>query len=280
MFVKTKVVPWNYFRFSPLFSRMGKQGFFILTIGEFMINISNLSKDFIQADSTVKALNNVNIDIEKGDIFGIIGISGAGKSTLLRCLSGLETPTGGDIKIEGKSIVGLTGSKLIPVRKQMGVVFQGYNLLMQKNVYDNIAFPLKIAGAKKDEIDRQVKRLLAVVDLSDKQNAYPSQLSGGQKQRVAIARALATNPKILLCDEPTSALDPMTTKQVLNLLTEINKELNVTVVIITHEIGVVRKICNRVAVISSGEVAEYGNVQDVFSNPQSEITKLLLDWQV
>ena len=259
---------------------MGKQGFFILTIGEIMINISNLSKDFIQADSTVKALNNVNIDIEKGDIFGIIGISGAGKSTLLRCLSGLETPTEGDIKIEGKSIVGLTGSKLIPVRKQMGVVFQGYNLLMQKNVYDNIAFPLKTAGAKKSEIDRQVKRLLAVVDLSDKQNAYPSQLSGGQKQRVAIARALATNPKILLCDEPTSALDPMTTKQVLNLLTEINKELNVTVVIITHEIGVVRKICNRVAVISSGEVAEYGNVRDVFSNPQSEITKLLLDWQV
>ena len=245
-----------------------------------MIRIENLSKTFAQSNTSVDALRNVNIHIEKGDIFGIIGISGAGKSTLLRCLSALETPTSGDIKIDGVSIVGAKSSRLLQVRRNMGVVFQGYNLLMQKTVYDNVAFPLKIAGADKAKIDEKVKYLLQVVDLADKRAVYPSQLSGGQKQRVAIRRALATDPKILLCDEPTSALDPMTTKQVLSLLQDINRKLGVTVVIITHEIGVVRKICNRVAVISGGEVAEKGEVKDVFSNPQSEITKLLLDWQV
>lgn len=243
-----------------------------------MIKIENLSKKFTGQKNEVHALKNISIHVQHGDIFGIIGMSGAGKSTLLRCISALEQPTCGSIEIDGVQIVGRKGSALTQIRKDMGVIFQGYNLLMQKTVYDNIAFPLVINGASKEKIHERVKELLEVVDMKDKANVYPSQLSGGQKQRVAIARALATQPKILLCDEPTSALDPMTTKQVLNLLADINKKLGVTIVIITHEIKVVKNICNRVAVIANGEIAETGFVNDVFSKPQSEITKFLLDW--
>ncbi len=245
-----------------------------------MIKITNLSKTFTQGKQQVKALKNINVHIQKGDIFGIIGISGAGKSTLLRCLSALEKPTSGDIEIDGISLKNIKNGNLIKLRKEMGVVFQGYNLMMQKTVAENIAFPLKIRGISQDEINLQVDRLLEIVELSEKKNAYPSQLSGGQKQRVAIARALATQPKILLCDEPTSALDPLTTRRVLKLLKEISENLGVTVVIITHEINVVKTICNRMAVISGGEIVEKGEVKEIFAHPESEITKLLLDWKV
>lgn len=245
-----------------------------------MIQIKNLSKTFIQNKNQVHALKNVDIHIEKGDIFGIIGMSGAGKSTLLRCLRGLEKPTEGDILLGGISVVNAKNGQLTALRRNMGVVFQGYNLLMQRTVYENIAFPLKIAGISKEETEKRVDRLLEVVDMADKKHVYPSQLSGGQKQRVAIARALATQPEILLCDEPTSALDPMTTRQVLKLLQEISENLGVTIVIITHEINVVKNICNRVAVISDGEIAESGFVKEVFTSPQSQVTKSLLDWQV
>lgn len=245
-----------------------------------MIKIENLSKVFTGRQNEVNALNGISVHIEKGDIFGIIGMSGAGKSTLLRCLCALEQPTGGSIEVDGIKLDKKDARGLKKIRKNMGVVFQGYNLLMQKTVWENVAFPLQIAKADKAQINAQVEKLLSLVELSDKAGAYPSQLSGGQKQRVAIARALATQPDILLCDEPTSALDPKTTKRMLALLEDINKNLGVTIVIITHEISLVRKICNRVAVISRGKIAESGYVADVFQNPKTEITKLLLDWQV
>jgi D-methionine transport system ATP-binding protein len=259
---------------------MGFGGVFVL-YGEIfvkMIEIKNLKKIFDTNTGKVYALNDINMTINDGDVFGIIGISGAGKSTLLRCLTALEKPTSGDILIDGRSITNLNRAELIPVRKNMGVVFQGYNLLMQKTVFENIAFPLKINKEPDEKIKDTVHELLSLVDLSDKGDNYPSQLSGGQKQRVAIARAMATSPKILLCDEPTSALDPMTAKQVLNLLAEINDKMGVTVVIITHQTAAVSRICNRVAVISDGAIAEVGPVKDVFSNPKKEITKLLLEW--
>ena len=245
-----------------------------------MIKIRNLSKTFTQGNRTVNALQDINIDIRKGDIFGIIGMSGRGKSTLLRCLRALEKPTGGDILLKDVSLTGAKNGTLTAMRKNMGVVFQGYNLLMQRTVYQNIAFPLQISGVSRQETEERVAQLLKVVDMEDKKDVYPSQLSGGQKQRVAIARALATNPEILLCDEPTSALDPLTTRQVLSLLKEINARLGVTIVIITHEINVVRNICSRVAVISDGCIAETGAVKDVLTNPASTVTKSLIEWQV
>lgn len=245
-----------------------------------MIQIKNVTKSFVQGKEKISALRNISLDIPTGDIFGIIGISGAGKSTLLRCLSALETPSEGEIIIDGISTNGIKNGQLTKLRKDMGVVFQGYNLLMQRTVYDNIAFPLTLSKAPQETIANVVSELLELVDLWDKRNAYPAQLSGGQKQRVAIARALATSPKVLLCDEPTSALDPLTTKQVLKLLKNISNTLGVTVVIITHEINVVRSICNKLAVINDGKIVEYGDTKTVFSSPQSDITKLLLDWQV
>lgn len=244
-----------------------------------MIKIDNLSKTY-GGPQGVRALKNISLEIDTGDIFGIIGISGAGKSTLLRCLSGLENPTGGTVSIDGELTGRPKGRFGANRRVQMGVVFQGYNLLMQKTVYENIALPLRFAGADRKSEKERVSRLLDMVELADKASFYPAQLSGGQKQRVAIARALATNPKILLCDEPTSALDPMTTSRVLRLLQQINRQLGVTVVIITHEIGVVRSICNKVAVISAGEVAECGSARQVLGRPQSSRTKLLLEWRV
>ncbi len=241
-----------------------------------MIRIKNLSKTFDKS-CNVDALKNVNLSIEAGDVCGVIGMSGAGKSTLLRCIAMLETPSSGSIEIDGRDIFSLKGKELLDLKKSLGVVFQGYNLLMQRSIRQNIAFPLELIKMPKDQIAKRVDELLRLVGLSDKAEEYPSQLSGGQRQRVAIARALASNPKVLLCDEPTSALDPLTTRSILKLLREINHTLGVTIVIITHEIGVVRSICNKVAVIDAGEIAENGLTKEVFAAPQSQAAKQLLD---
>ena len=241
-----------------------------------MIRIKNLSKTFDKS-CNVDALKNVNLSIEAGDVCGVIGMSGAGKSTLLRCIAMLETPSSGSIEIAGRDLFSLKGKELLDLKKSLGVVFQGYNLLMQRSIRQNIAFPLELIKMPKDQIAKRVDELLRLVGLSDKAEEYPSQLSGGQRQRVAIARALASNPKVLLCDEPTSALDPLTTRSILKLLREINRTLGVTIVIITHEIGVVRSICNKVAVIDAGEIAESGLTKEVFAAPQSQAAKQLLD---
>lgn len=241
-----------------------------------MIRIKNLSKTFDKS-CNVDALKNVNLSIEAGDVCGVIGMSGAGKSTLLRCIAMLETPSSGSIEIDGRDIFSLKGKELLDLKKSLGVVFQGYNLLMQRSIRQNIAFPLELIKMPKDQIAKRVDELLCLVGLSDKAEEYPSQLSGGQRQRVAIARALASNPKVLLCDEPTSALDPLTTRSIFKLLREINHTLGVTIVIITHEIGVVRSICNKVAVIDAGEIAESGLTKEVFAAPQSQAAKQLLD---
>lgn len=241
-----------------------------------MIRIKNLSKTFDKS-CNVDALKNVNLSIEAGDVCGVIGMSGAGKSTLLRCIAMLETPSSGSIEIDGRDIFSLKGKELLDLKKSLGVVFQGYNLLMQRSIRQNIAFPLELIKMPKDQIAKRVDELLCLVGLSDKAEEYPSQLSGGQRQRVAIARALASNPKVLLCDEPTSALDPLTTRSILKLLREINHTLGVTIVIITHEIGVVRSICNKVAVIDAGKIAESGLTKEVFAAPQSQAAKQLLD---
>ncbi len=241
-----------------------------------MIKINNLTKVFDSADSEVTALKGIDLHVHKGDIYGIIGMSGAGKSTLLRCIALLENPTEGSIEVNGSDISTLKGKELIQHRKQIGVIFQGYNLLMQRTVRDNVAFPLELSNVSKDEIKKITDRLLEIVGLGDKADFYPSQLSGGQKQRVAIARALANDPKVLLCDEPTSALDSLTTKSILELLKEINKKLGVTIIIITHEIGVVKSICNKVAVIDSGSFVETGDTKKILTDPESPITRLLL----
>lgn len=241
-----------------------------------MISLNNVSKIYHTKDGTVQALKNVTLTIEKGDIFGIIGMSGAGKSTLVRTLNFLERPTSGTVMVDGRDLSSLSEKELKEERRGIGMIFQHFNLLMQKNVTDNICFPLKIAGMPKDKARERARELLELVGLSDKAKAYPIQLSGGQKQRVAIARALATNPKILLCDEATSALDPQTTKSILALLKEINQKYGITIVIITHEMAVVREICNRVGIIGNGELVEHGNVIDVFSHPQSDEAKELV----
>ena len=241
-----------------------------------MFEIKNLTKTFFTRNGAVVALNDVSTAIHTGDIFGIMGMSGAGKSTLLRCLCLLEEPTKGQILLDGKDLAHLSGRELLAARRQMGVVFQGYNLLMQKTVAQNIAFPLLLEQRPGPEVNQRVNELLSLVGLGDRADSYPSQLSGGQKQRVALARALATNPKILLCDEPTSALDPLTTKSVLELLQDINRKLGVTIIIITHEIGVVRSICNRMVVIDNGRFVEQGDTKTIFEHPQSDTARLLL----
>ena len=242
-----------------------------------LIEIQHLTKVFGTGADRVTALEDVSLRVEDGDIFGIIGMSGAGKSTLLRCLSMLEKPTSGQIVLDGSDLAAMNGAQLRAERRKMGVVFQGYNLLMQKTVAENVAFPLKLEkGFDKAAVAARVDELLELVGLADKAKAYPAQLSGGQKQRVAIARALATKPEILLCDEPTSALDPLTTKAMLGLLADINRKLGVTILIITHDLSVVRRICGRVAVIGDGRVAESGTVDEVFQNPRSQVAKLLL----
>ena len=240
-----------------------------------MIRVSGLTKVF-SAGGEVVALHDIRLDVDKGDIYGIIGMSGAGKSTLLRCIGLLETPTQGSVMVDGKDTSRLRGRELIEHRKTVGIIFQGYNLLMQRTVADNVSFPLELSRTDKATRKARVAELLELVGLSDKANSYPSQLSGGQKQRVAIARALANNPRILLCDEPTSALDSFTTKSILGLLKEINRQLGVTIVIITHEIGVVRAICNKVAIINEGAFVEQGETDKVLVSPEHPVTKLLL----
>ncbi len=243
---------------------------------ESMIRVENLTKTFQVKGETVEALKGVSLEIEKGDIYGIIGMSGAGKSTLVRCLNFLEKPTEGTVWIEDKDLSALNDAGLRKMRTEIAMIFQHFNLLMQRNVLDNICFPLEITGHKKKEARERAKELLEIVDLKDKANAYPAQLSGGQKQRVAIARALAMNPKILLCDEATSALDPTTTKSILALLKDINKKYGITIVIITHEMRVVQEICSHVAIIEKGELAENGTVEEVFARPKSKAAKKLV----
>ena len=238
-----------------------------------MIQFMDISKTFQTKKDTIHALNHVSLTIDDGDVFGIIGFSGAGKSTLLRMVNALEVPTTGHVEIDGKNIDALSHKELRGVRKKIGMVFQQFNLLESKSVYDNIAIPLRLNKADTVQIRNTVMKLLQFVNLEDKADVYPGQLSGGQKQRVGIARALATNPSIMLCDEATSALDPETTDNILQLLERINKELHITILIVTHEIQVIQRICNKVAVMEHGQVVEQGSVLDVFSNPQQNITK-------
>ena len=240
------------------------------------ILIQNVSKTYSTKDGNVQALKNVNLSIEQGDIYGIIGMSGAGKSTLVRCINYLEEPTEGKIFIKGKELGSFSKKELRKQREDIGMIFQHFNLLMQKSVLENICFPLYIHGKKKTEARKRAKELLEIVGLSDKAKAYPAQLSGGQKQRVAIARALASNPKILLCDEATSALDPQTTASILDLLKEINQKFGITIVIITHQMSVVREICSHVAIMKSGEVVEDGKVSEVFTHPKSDVARELI----
>ena len=241
-----------------------------------MIEIKNVSKQFNTADGSVDALKNVSISIPDGDIFGIIGMSGAGKSTLVRCINMLERPTEGSIEIDGVDLCGLPKADLRAIRRDITMIFQGFNLLMQRNCLKNVCFPLELAGMSKAEAKRKVFELLETVGLSDKAKAYPAQLSGGQQQRVAIARALATNPKVLLCDEATSALDPTTTNSILQLIRSINEKYGITVIIITHQMSVVESICKHVAILDNGEIVEQGEVAEVFSHPKTEASRRLV----
>ncbi len=241
-----------------------------------MIKIEHLDKTFKGKTQTVYALKDINLDIQKGDIFGIIGMSGAGKSTLIRCMNFLERPTGGTVKIDGRDLAALSDKELRKIRQEVAMIFQHFNLLQQRNVRGNIAFSMEIAGMKKADIDARVDELLEIVDLKERALMYPAQLSGGQKQRVAIARALATNPKIILCDEATSALDPATTRSILALLKDINRKYGITIVIITHEMSVVESICSHVAIIDEGALVEAGTVEKVFTQPESKTAKRII----
>ncbi|MCG4632444.1 methionine ABC transporter ATP-binding protein [Bilophila wadsworthia] len=243
---------------------------------EAIIQIQDLEKRFRSKNTEVYALQGINLTIRKGDIFGIIGKSGAGKSTLVRCINMLERPTRGSVMFEGRDMCRLGSRDLQIARRSMGMIFQQFNLLMQRTAEENICFPLELAGVKKDAARERARELLELVNLSDRAQSYPSQLSGGQKQRVAIARALATNPKILLCDEATSALDPATTESILSLIKDINRRLGITAIIITHEMSVIEKICNQVAIISHGRIAETGSVEEVFFHPQTEEARQLV----
>ncbi len=238
-----------------------------------MIEIQNLSKIYKTKNGLVKGVDNVSLTINKGEIYGIVGYSGAGKSSLLRCINLLERPDSGTITVDGLDLTSLKGEGLRSARLKIGMIFQHFYLISQKTVFENVAFSLKAAKVPTSEIKGRVEELLEMVGLTDKRDVYPSQLSGGQKQRVAIARALANNPTVLLCDEATSALDPTTTASILNLLKKINKELNITIVLITHEMKVVKEICNRMAIMQAGKVMEEGAVYEIFANPQTELTK-------
>lgn len=241
-----------------------------------MIRVQDVSKTFAGKDNTVEALKHINLSIGKGEIYGIIGMSGAGKSTLVRCLNFLERPTSGTVYIDGQDLCDLKEAELRRVRRKVAMIFQHFNLLMQRDVLDNVCFPLEIAGMKKKAAGEKAMAYLEEVGLSEKAHAYPAQLSGGQKQRVAIARALAAQPEVLLCDEATSALDPTTTKSILQLLREINEKYGITIVIITHEMAVVQEICTHVAIIDGGELAEQGTVEEVFSAPKTQAAKKLV----
>ena len=240
------------------------------------IVIQDVSKTFETKDGSVQALNHVSLSIESGDIYGIIGMSGAGKSTLVRCMNFLEIPSEGNVLIDGKSLSEFSPKELRKEREKIGMIFQHFNLLMQKNVLENVCFPLYIQGKKKAEARAKALELLEIVGLADRAKAYPAQLSGGQKQRVAIARALASDPQILLCDEATSALDPQTTSSILELLQDINQKFGITIVIITHQMSVVREICTHVAIMKDGEVKEQGLVEEIFSHPKSQVAKELI----
>ena len=241
-----------------------------------MIQVENLCKSFSTKSGTVEAARNISFSIEKGEIFGIIGLSGAGKSTLVRCLNLLERPTSGTIRIKGKNLMELPERKLRKERQNIGMIFQHFNLLMQRTALDNVCFPMEIVGISKKEARKKALEYLKIVGLEEKALSYPSQLSGGQKQRVAIARVLASNPEILLCDEATSALDPQTTKSILELIRKINKEYGITVVVITHEMSVVQEICNRVAVLERGVLVESGTVEELFRSPKTEAARRLV----
>lgn len=241
-----------------------------------MIELKHISKTFPTADGVFQALDDINLTIRDGDIFGIVGMSGAGKSTLVRCINLLERPTAGQVVIDGQDLMELSAPQLREKRRSISMIFQQFNLLMQRTCLKNVCFPMEISGVRKTDAAKRAMELLELVGLPDKANAYPAQLSGGQKQRVAIARALATRPKYLLCDEATSALDPNTTQSILHLLKEINQTLGVTIVVITHEMRVIEQICQRVAVIDQSCIAEIGNVSDVFTHPKSDIAKALI----
>lgn len=238
-----------------------------------MIKLKNVSKIFDVSGKKLTALDNVSLDIPKGHICGVIGASGAGKSTLIRCVNLLEKPTVGSVIIDGKDLTQLSDAELVLERRNIGMIFQHFNLLSSRTVFGNVALPLELEGTPKEKIEAKVNELLSLVGLSDKKNVYPSNLSGGQKQRVAIARALASNPKVLLCDEATSALDPATTHSILKLLKEINRTLGITILLITHEMDVVKRICDLVAIIDHGKLIEQGSVSDIFSNPKTELAQ-------
>ena len=241
-----------------------------------MIQIQHLTKRFAAAGATVVALNDINLEIQDGDIYGIIGMSGAGKSTLVRCINMLERPDEGKVIVNGREMMQLSPAELRDARREITMIFQQFNLLMQRSCLKNICFPMELAGVKKEEAEKRAKELLEMVGLPDKANAYPAQLSGGQKQRIAIARALATDPKVLLCDEATSALDPNTTHSILTLIKDINRKLGITVVVITHQMSVVEEICDHVAILDGGVVVEEGSVQEIFSNPKTPAAKRLV----
>ncbi len=238
-----------------------------------MIQLEHITKTFHSGSASVEAVKDVSLTIQDGEIYGIIGFSGAGKSTLVRCINLLERPTEGKVFVDDKELTALSEAQLRQARKKIGMIFQHFNLLPSRTVFGNIAYPLKGSGLSKAEIAKKVRELLALVDMSEKENAYPSQLSGGQKQRVAIARALANNPTVLLCDEATSALDPQTTHSILQLLKRLNQQLGITVVLITHQMEAVKEICGRVAVMESGKVVEEGDVFSIFAEPKQPITK-------
>jgi len=238
-----------------------------------MIDLKNISKTFYQKNRSIVALSKLSLRVPEGKIFGVIGASGAGKSTLIRCVNLLERPNSGEVIVDGKNLMDLNSSQLAQERRHIGMIFQHFNLLSSRTVFDNVAFSLELDRTPKDVINKRVMELLALVGLEEKHKDYPANLSGGQKQRVAIARTLASNPKVLLCDEATSALDPATTKSILDLLKDINKRLNITILLITHEMDVVKSICDEVAVISQGELIEQGSVSDIFAHPKTELTK-------
>ena len=241
-----------------------------------MIELKHISKVFPTADGELKALTDVNITVEDGDVFGIVGMSGAGKSTLVRCINLLERPTEGQVVIDGRDLCAMTEKELMVQRRSISMIFQQFNLLMQRSCLKNICFPMEIAGVRAADARKKALELLDIVGLPDKADAYPAQLSGGQKQRIAIARALASDPKILLCDEATSALDPKTTRDILRLIKDINRRLGITVVVITHEMAVVEEICTKVAILDHGVLQETGTVEDIFSNPQTEAGRRLV----
>ena len=238
-----------------------------------MIEFTHVSKDFGSGEKMVRAVRDVSLTIQDGEIFGIIGFSGAGKSTLVRCINLLERPTNGTVVVDGKEMTALSPKELRLARRKIGMIFQHFNLMPSRTVFGNVAYPLQGQGLSKQAIQNKVRKLLKLVDIADKETAYPSQLSGGQKQRVAIARALANDPKVLLCDEATSALDPQTTKAILTLLKDLNQKLNLTIVMITHEMAVVKEICDHVAIMEHGQVVEQGEVFSLFADPKQTITQ-------